>query len=409
MNLPFFIARRYMVKQKGGFSSFIIRLAIVATALSVSVMILAIAFITGFKYAVREKLFTFLGNVHIETYNPNHSESLSLNPIKYDAALVDAIKKYPHVNRIYPFAQRPAILQAHGQMEGLFLKGVDKDYVFSPNILFTGDRINYTDTQYAKQVILSQSTVARLNIKVGDSLLLYFLEPGVRVPRIRKVQLTGTFHTGMEELDKYYGIADMRLLQRVNNWQPDEISGYQMELDNEQYSDTVANGIYEQYLKSPLTTYTIRDIYPNIFDWLDLQNINGQIIIIIMAIVAVINLATALMILIMEQARMIGVLQALGMSLKRIRQIFLYYAGIIAGVGILVGNAFAFLFCWAQLKFGFLTLSEDTYYMKQVPIRFHWWQVMIVDMGTLLLCILCMWLPTLYIRRIRPARVLQFK
>ncbi|MDR3680326.1 MAG: ABC transporter permease [Flavipsychrobacter sp.] len=409
MNLPFFIARRYMVMQKGGFSSFIIRLAIIATALSVAVMILAIAFITGFKYTVREKLFTFLGNVHIETYNPNHSESLSLNPIKSDPALVAHVLQTPHVTHVYPFVQRPAILQAHGQMEGLFLKGVDKDYVFSPNISFTGNKLNYTDTQYSKQIILSQSTAARLNVNTGDSILLYFLEPGVRVPRIRKVQVTGIFHTGMEELDKYYGITDMRLLQRVNNWKPNEISGYQLELDNEQYSDTVANGIYERYLTSPLTTYTIRDIYPNIFDWLDLQNINGQIIIIIMALVAIINLATALMILIMEQARMLGILQALGMSLKSIQQIFLYYAGIIAGVGILAGNLFAFLFCWLQVKFGFLTLSEDTYYMKHVPVRFHLWQIAIIDGGTLILCILCMWLPTLYIRRIRPARVLQFK
>jgi lipoprotein-releasing system permease protein len=398
-----------MVKQKGGFSSFIIRLAVAATALSVAVMILAIAMITGFKFAVREKMFTFLGNVHIETYNPSHSESLSLNPIKNDPKLFGAIAHYQHVTHVYPFTQRPAILQAHGQMEGLFLKGVDKSYTFSPNISFTGTKLNYTDSPYARQIILSQSTAARLNVHVGDSLLVYFLEPGVRVPRIRKVQVAGTYHTGMEELDKYYGFTDMRLLQRVNNWKPDEISGYQLELDDERYSDTVANGIYEHYLKSPLTTYTIRDIYPNIFDWLDLQDINGQIIIIIMALVAIINLATALMILIMEQAHMLGILQALGMNYRSIQQVFLYYAGVIAGFGILAGNLFAFLFCWLQLRYGFLTLTEDTYYMKQVPIRFHWWQVGVIDAGTLVLCILCMWLPTLYIRRIRPAKVLQFK
>ncbi len=398
-----------MVKQKGGFSSFIIRMAVVATALSVAVMLLAIAFITGFKFAVREKMFTFLGNVHIETYNPNHSASLSLDPISNDPALVKNIKSTPHVLQVFPFIQRPAILQAHGQMEGLFLKGIDTQYRFSSQISFTGSKLSFPDTTYSRQVVLSQTTASRLNVQVGDSLLVYFLQPGVREPRIRKVQVSGLFHTGMDELDKYYGIIDMRLLQRVNNWKPTDISGYQLGLDNEQYADTVANGIYERYLKSPLTTYTIRDIYPNIFDWLDLQNINGQIIIIIMAIVAIINLATALMILIMEQTRMLGILQALGMRMGRLQQVFLYYAGIIAGIGILVGNVFAFLFCWLQQRFGFLTLSEDSYYMKQVPVRFYWWQVAVVDVATLILCILCMWLPALYIRRIRPAKVLQFK
>ena len=409
MNLPFFIARRYLVKQKGTFSSFIIRLSIAATALSVAAMIMALAFITGFKHTIREKLYSFLGHIHIELFNPNRAQSLTLNPIKWDPALVATLKGVPHVKEVMPFAQRPTIIHANGQMEGIFLKGVNDNYSFSKEISFKGHKINYSDTAYARQVILSQSTADRLNVSIGDTVQLYFLEQGITFPRIRKVQVAGLFHTGMEDIDKSYALGDMRLLQRVNNWRPNEISGYQLELDNEKYSDTTANLIYDKYLKPPMTSYTMRDIYTSVYDWLDLTDINSNIFIIIMGIVAIINLASALMILIVEQARMVGLLKAMGMAAAKTQEIFLYHAAIIAGIGVLAGNVLAGLICWLQLRTGFMKLSEDTYSMKEVPILIHWWQIALVDVATMLLCILCMWLPTLYIRRVRPAQVLQFK
>lgn len=372
-------------------------------------MIIAVAFITGFKYTIREKLYTFIGHVHIELYNPNHSQSLSLDPITASPSLERQVQQLPHIKQVFPFVQRPAIVQAHGQMEGIFLKGVNNQYRLPATIQFTGKKIDYSDTSYSKQILLSQTTADKLNVQAGDTVQVYFLEPGALLPRIRKVQIAGIFHTGMQEVDKFYGLSDIRLLQRINGWKPTEISGYQIDLDNDKYSDTTANLIFYNYLQSPLTTYTTRDIYPNIFDWLDLQDVNGRIILAIMAIVAIINLAAALTILIVEQARTVGLLKALGMAYKNIRQIFLYHATLIAGTGVIAGNLFAFALCWLQIKTGFLTLSEDTYYMKQVPVRIIWWQVAAIDITTLVVCVLCMWLPTLYIRRISPARVLQFK
>lgn len=409
VNLPFFIARRYLVRQKGGFSSFIIRLAIGATALSVATMIISMAFITGFKYEIREKLFSFWGHIHITPYNVNMGTIITPDPISIDTSLERKIKTISEVRDIAPFAVRPAIIQASHVMEGIQLKGVNSKYRLPAGVGFKGSWISYEDTAYSKQILISQTTADRLNIGVGQELKLYFLEPGTTFPRIRKMQVAGIYHTGMVEVDRDYALCDLRLLQRINNWAPDQINGYQILLTNEQLSDTIANQIFERYIEPPMTVSTMHEIFPNIFSWLQFQDINERIILVIMAIVAIMNLAAALLILIVEQARMVGLLKALGMSGEDMRQIFLYYAGLIAGIGILAGNVLALGICWLQKQFGFIQLSESTYYMRYAPVRLHWWQPAMVDAATLVLCILCMWLPALYIRRIQPARVLQFK
>jgi lipoprotein-releasing system permease protein len=409
LQLPFFIARRHLLHQKGTFSAFIIRLAILATALSVAVMVIAMAFITGFKYEIREKLFKFWGHVHITEFNPNATNLISAQPIRIDSTLIENVRKLPHVIDINLYAVRPAILQVHGTMEGVQLKGVTSSYDIAKKLSFSGKQIDYSDTSYSKQVILSESTADRLKLNVGDDLQIYFLEPGASVPRIRKVKLTGLFHTGMEEVDRQFGICDLRLLQRINNWNDDNINGYQLDLDDSKYADTTSNLIYNKYLEPPLTTNTMKDIYPNIFDWLQLQDINAQLVLMIMAIVAIINLAVALLILIVEQSRMIGLLKALGMNQKSMQMIFLFHSALIAVLGVATGNLIGLGFCYLQKKTGFLKLSETTYYMSQVPVRVDGMFVLLIDLATVVLCFLCMWLPSLYIRRIQPAKVLQFK
>ena len=409
MNLPFFIARRYLVRQKGAFSAFIIRLAIVATSLSVATMVVAVAFVTGFKHEVKEKLFSFWGHVHITPYTPDASSLITPNPIKKDAQLEQQVRSMPHVVNMTPFAVRPVIINANKLMEGVQLKGISNEYVLPKSIDYSGNKIDFADTSYSKQIMLSQTTADRLNVKTGEEIQLYFLEPGSTFPRIRKVMIAGVFHTGMEEVDKNYGLCDIRLLQRINNWQADDINGYQLTLDDQQFSDTIASQIFYNYLQPPMTTYTMNEIFPNIIDWLKLQDVNTRVIIIIMAIVALINMAVMLLILIVEHGRMVGILKAQGMSLMGLRQVFLYYAGLIGGLGILLGNIIGLGFCWLQAQFQFLHLSEATYYVRYVPVRLYWWQPVAIDLATLLLCILCMWLPTLYIRRIQPAKVLQFK
>ncbi|MBS1773032.1 MAG: ABC transporter permease [Bacteroidetes bacterium] len=409
MNLSFFIARRYLLKQKGTFSSFIIKLAIAATAISVATMIVALAFVSGFKYEVREKLFSFWGHIHIEPRSINNSSIITPDPILRDTKLERQIKNTQHITAVVPIAIRPAIINANQIMEGISLKGVTADYHLPKNVDVSGREIDFNDTTYSKEIMISEATAKKMLLKRGDNVQICFVEPGGGSPRIRKVSVAGIYHTGMEEIDKSYALCDLRLLQRINNWQPDEINGYQITVDDERLADTLSWQIFNNYIQPPLTTYTMMDIFPNIFDWLNLQDVNAEVIIAIMAIVAVINLAVALLILIVEQMRMIGILKAQGISRSGLQKIFLYHAALISGIGVIAGNVIALGLYFLQKQTGFLKLTEEMYSMKHVPVRLIWWQPVLIDIVTILLCILCMWLPSLYIRRIQPAKVLQFK
>lgn len=396
-----------MLRQKGRFSAFIIRLAIVATALSVAAMIISLALITGFKKGVREKLFSYWGNVHVTLYTPDNTSIITPEPIQEDDGLVSRIKMLPGVEGVSPFAVCPAIINTGGVMEGIQLKGVDEGYDFSG---ISSASIDYSDTSYSKDIILSETTLNKLNLKAGDKVLLYFLKPG-SLPSIRKVRVKGSYHTGMEEIDKSYAICDIRLLQRANGWAASDINGYQVMLDDDRTAEEISSVIFYDYLPrdSRMTTYTMHEMFPAVYDWLGLLDVNARVIIIIMSIVAIINLTVALLILIIEQARLVGILKTLGMQERQMRRIFLYHATLIGGMGIVAGNILAVGLCILQQQTGFLTLPEDTYYMKYVPVELIWWHPLLVSIATLVLCILCMWLPTLYIRRILPARVLQFK
>lgn len=372
-------------------------------------MIVAIATVNGFKHTIREKMYSMMGHIHIELFDANHAQSINYAPVKWDAHLAAQVRQLEHVTQVTPFADKPAIVRVNGEMEAIHLKGVSSDHRFPSTIEFTGGKINYADSSYAKQILLSQTTADRIKVKIGDTIQLLLPDMEHNAVRIRKLQVAGLYHTGVEEIDRYYGLCDLRLIQHISGWSADDINGYQVELDNGKYADSVSELIFRQYLNAPLTSYTTAEIHQNVFDWLGLIDVNGHIILAIMAIVAVINLGAALMILIVDQSRMVGMMKALGMEPGKLRQVFLYYSGLIAGAGILFGNILGVGLCLVQLNTGIIRLPEDTYYMKYAPIYFNWTEVVIIDIVTLLLCILCMWLPTLYIRFIQPAKVLQFK
>jgi lipoprotein-releasing system permease protein len=409
LQFPIFIARRFLARQKGTFSAFIIRLAIIATALGVAVMVISLALISGFKFAIREKLFSFWGQVLVVPYDAQGSDIVATNPIVYDPNLLKQIATTPHVTQVAPFALKPGIIHANEEIEGIRLKGVTPEFRFNKGLAFSGKGIRFQDTGYAKSIILSQTTAARLNLKIGDDLLLYAIDPGSTAPRIRKLEVTGFFHTGMEEVDKQFAICDLRLIQRLSNWDSNQISGYQVELDNTSLADTMANLIYDQYIQPPMESYSITHVYEGIFSWLNMQDVNARILLIIVGIMAVINLSAALLILMVDRSVTIGMLKALGMPDAGLQYIFIYLAGLIGLWGLFLGNVLGLGLCLLQQHFGFLHLPEDTYYMETVPVRIIWWHVLMIDAGTLLLCLLCMTLPTLYIRRIQTARVLQFK
>jgi lipoprotein-releasing system permease protein len=370
-------------------------------------MIMAVAFIGGFKEVIREKLFSFWGEVLVVPFDANGGDIVSAMPVQMDTVLLRNVRGVPEVRAIYPFVLRPGILQSATEMEGVRLKGVTAGQVFPKSISFSGGGIHFGDTGYAQQIILSRTAAARLNVQVGDAVRLYFITGGT--PRIRKLTIAGIYHTGMDEVDRQFVLCDMRLLQRLADWKADEISGYQVELKPGNNSDTVANEIYNRYVEPPMDAQSITRVYAGVFSWLGTQDTNGRILLIIVGIVALINLASTMLILMVDRATMIGLLKALGMAPQSLWALFLSMAGLIGGLGILLGNVLGLGLCLAQQHFGFIHLPEETYNMSTVPVRIIPWQIALLDVGTLVLCILCTALPLLYIRRIQPARVLQFQ
>ena len=370
-------------------------------------MIASLAFIGGFKHAIREKLFSFWGEVLIVPFDANSNDITSGLPFKWDPKLMGRVGGMKGVDHIYPFALSPGIIQSSGEMEGVRLKGITRQQVFPPDLIFTGGPIHFDDTAYAQQIILSRSTAARLSIKVGDVVKLYFITTGA--PRIRKLKVAGTYHTGMEEVDRQFALCDIRLVQHLGGWAPDEISGYQVELTDNSMADTMAADIHYRYDTPPLYAQSIPHVYEGVFSWLSTQDTNGRILLIIVGIVAIINLASAMLILMVDRAVMIGLLKTLGMAPRGLWALFLSISGLIGGAGILLGNVLGLGLCLSQARFGFIRLPEETYNMSTVPVRIVWWQIALLDLGTLLLCVACAALPLLYIRRVQPARVLQFK
>lgn len=375
-------------------------------------MIISVAVVSGFKSNIRDKMFAFWGQIEITPFNANPSYLINPDPISYNGTLVRDVRELPGVQSIHPFILKPAILHAeNGAMEGLKLKGISPAYPLSSNavIAFDDQSINFKTAAYSKDIILSQTTLNRLKSKVGDTLLAFFLDPDQQFPRVRKLHIAGTYHTGMSEVDQSFALCDIRLLRRISNWDSTAINGYQVTVKDYKKADAIGKKIYRTFLKPPLYTSTMEDIYPNIYGWLGLMDTNTYIILIIMAVVSVINLSTALLIFILERANMSGILKSMGMPQIKLQGIFLYHATIIAFKGIVFGTVFGLVFCLLQQHAPFIHLDESAYYMKDMPIRIVAWQVILIDVSTLVFCLIFMLIPSLFVRRISLIKAIRFR
>jgi lipoprotein-releasing system permease protein len=383
----------------------------VATTLSVAVMIIAVAVVLGFKETIKDKLFVFWGQIQVAPFNPNPSTIISPTPFDFNPALKNKIASEPEVIAVYPFAVKAAILNSGTLMQGIKLKGVDSNYNWNSNqaISFTGNKPDFRENDYGHQLVLSQTILNKINKKIGDTLSVWFIDPEQEYPRVRKLQISGTYHTGMAEIDENFSLCDIRLLRRISNWGENQINGYQVMIKDYEKSDTIAERIYQKYLQPPMDRTTMKDLYPNIYNWLGLMNTNAYIILFIMAIVAIINMATALLIFIMERTNMIGTLKAIGMPDKGLEKIFIYHAVNVALKGILFGTVLGVGFCLLQQYTHFIKLDETAYYMQYAPVKLIAWQVILIDLGTLLVCVASMLLPVLMVKNISIVKALRFK
>lgn len=410
MNIAGFIAKRIAFTKEKSFSRFIIRLATAATVLSVTVMIVALAITNGFQYTISQKIFSFWGHIRVQHFEAGKIANAEEIAIAKNDTVARLLKSNPDVQSVNTFATKNAILKTNETIEGILLKGVEKTYRFGQlqQFLKQGRWINFTDSGYSNEIVLSAYTAGQLKLKLNDPVLIYFIQSDGSPIKARKLTLTGIYKTGIEEYDKYIAIGDIKLIQRLNGWSPDEIGGYEVFIKDYRQTDNVNDNIFNA-LPASWSCKSVKEINPNIFDWLNLQDTTIVLVLVIMTVVAVLNLITCLIILVLERTRMIGVLKALGAPNPSIQRIFLYQGGIITLTGILLGNLLALLLCWLQKRYGFISLQEEMYYISKVEVRPEWWHFALVDAGTFIVCFLILIIPTLIIRRIQPVRAIQFR
>ena len=410
MNLAGFIAKRIAFTKEKSFSRFIIRLATAATVLSVAVMIVALAITNGFQYTISQKIFSFWGHVRVQHYEAGKVSNAEETAIEKNDTVAQVIRQHPGVASVNSFATKSAILKTNETIEGVLFKGVEKNYRFAQlqQFLTKGRWVNFPDSGYSNEIVLSAYTAGQLKLQVNDQVLIYFIPKDGGSIRARKLTLTGIYKTGIEEYDKFIALGDLRLIQRLNGWSPGEIGGYEVYLKDYRQIDEVNDALFNA-LPPDWTSKTIKEINPNIFDWLNLQDTTIVLVLVIMTIVAVLNLITCLIILVLERTRMIGILKALGSPNLSIQSIFLYQGAIITITGILLGNLVAWLLIWIQQRYGLIRLQEEMYYISKAEMRPEWWHFVVVDAITFIVCLLILIIPTLIIRRIQPVRAIQFR
>lgn len=410
MNLALYIAKRIAFNRQKSFSRFIIRLSVIATALSVMAMIVTLAFVNGFQQTVAGKVFSFWGHIRVQKYEPSRSLVAEESPMKKNAGIESLILKEPGVHKVQGFATKSAVLEKNKEIEGVLLKGIEKEYDSSQlkPFLSEGRWLNFSDSLYSREIMLSSPLASQLKINLADTVTLYFISIIDGSRTYRKLTVAGIYKTGIEEYDKLFILGDIRLIQRVNGWLPDQTGGYEIFVDDYKKIDSISNRLADK-LPAEWMSRSIREVYPNIFDWLNIQDMNRNVIFIVMAVVAVINLITCLLILILERTRMIGMMKALGAADTLIRKIFLYHATVISFAGISIGCILGIGICLLQQYTGFITLSEASYYVSKAPVKIIWWQVSTVCISTALVCYILLIIPTLLIKKINPVKAIQFR
>ncbi|MGY4384863.1 lipoprotein-releasing system permease protein [Pedobacter sp. UYP24] len=406
MNTEYFIAGRIAIKSERTFSKLIVRIAIAGVMLSLAVMMLSIAIIKGFKTEIQDKVRGYIGDVRIFKYDLNNSFELS--PFIPAAETINNLRKNPQVVYFQPYATKPAIISANDEVEGVNFKGVDHtfhwDYIRKH--LVSGSVLDFTDSVKAmKQIMISQFTANRLKLKVGDDFIMHFVQ---NPPRRRPFKIVGIYSIGVEEIDKGFVIGDLNLIRRLNNWKPNEIGGIEVRIKDFDRLRQTSTAIYEG-LEIKLKSESVQEYFPAIFTWLSLLDVNTRVLLVLMMVVGVINMITALLIMILERTNMIGMLKAFGMTDFSVMKIFLYNALYLVGLGLLLGNILGLGLGFLQTYTHIFKLDQTSYYLSYVPIEIHFIDVLVLNVCIAFVCLIVLILPSLLVSKISPLKAIRFK
>ena len=405
MNTEFFLANRLISRSKGNFSWTFVVIAVTSIALGLAIMFIAVAILTGFKKEIREKVVGFSGHIQITKFAEN--SNYEPQPIENKQAFYYKLKNTDEISHIQAFATKAGIIKTKDHIQGVILKGIGTDFNwdFFKDKMVEGRPFQVKEASRTDEVIISRKIANMLNLHLNDDLRMYFIVGNATLGR--KFRITGIYDTGLEEFDKLYVICDIHHIQKLNNWTDGQVGGFEVYLKNFDDIDRMGVYVYHQ-IGFSLDASTIKMTNQQIFDWLDLQDINVLIILILIILVSSTTIVSTLLILILERTTMIGILKALGMPNKGIRSVFLYNALYIVGWGMLWGNVLAFTLCILQKKLSLVALSEETYYVSVIPINLDVINILLINAGTLLICYLIFLIPSFVISRITPVKAIRF-
>lgn len=411
MNYELFIAKRIIAakKYKSSISSPIIKIAIIAIALGIIIMMIAIATGIGLQQKIREKLSGFNGHIQITNFDNNNSE-ITLVPVSKNQDFYPEFKTVSNIKNVQVFATKAGIIRTETDFEGIILKGVanDYDWTFFQEYLVEGKLPNYS-SEVSNDVLISKEITDRMALKLGDEFNILFVknDPS-KAPWIRVVKIVGIYNSGFQEFDGSFVIGDIRHIQKMNRWNDDQVGGFEVLITDFNEIIPKSNEVYMQ-TGSTLNSESVVEKYPSIFEWISLFDNNIYLIIVIMILVAGINMITALLVLILERTQMIGILKALGSSNVSIRKVFLYNAAYLILKGLFWGNLIGLSILFIQKYFGVITLNPETYYVSEAPIYLNFGYIILLNIGTLILCLLMLIIPTIIISKISPVKSIKFE
>jgi len=411
LNFEFFLAKRIIGSKsyKSSVSAPIIKIGITAIAIGVIVMLIAIATGIGLQQKIRDKAVAFNGHITIAGFDSNVSNE-SENPVDVNQDFYPEFTTVDGIRHVQAVANKFGIIRTPTDFEGVVFKGVGQDYdwQYFQEFLIDGELPTYDDA-YSNDVIISEYLANRLGFKVGDEVQMLFKKEDItKLPNIRKLNVKGIYNSGFLELDKTYLIGDIKHVQRLNKWKQNQIGNFEVFIDDHNKIQSKGIEVYDS-THSFLKPQTVREKYPTIFEWIDIFDKNIYGIIGIMILVAGINMITALLVLILERTQMIGILKALGSNNWMIRKVFLYNASYLIILGLIWGNIIGLGLIFAQKYFKLFPLNPDVYYVTEAPVYVNLGYIISLNLGTFIMCLLMLIIPSIVITKISPVKAIRFE
>lgn len=415
MNTELFIARRLFSSKDSSrhLSRRIVRLAVAGIGLGMVVMILAVAIVIGFQKEVENKVNGFAA--HLQIVNYDHNQSYETGPVQSGQVPLSRLENIPGINHIQQFATKPGMIKAGDEIQGVVLKGIAKDFDWS---FFEKHRVKGTQIPlYADrtdQVWISEQLSNRLKLDLGDRFRMYFLNEDEKLPRIRQFTVGGIYRTGLEEFDLMFVLADIRHVQRLNSWEDNQISGYELFIDNRNDPDDLEFRVRSEVMlaqkgnEPSLHVVNVKHKFPQIFDWLNLLDMNVWIILALMVLVAGFNMISGLLVIILERTQMIGILKSMGAANTNIRKVFLYLSAFLVGKGLFWGNLLGISLCLIQHYFKVVHLDPTSYYVATVPVNLSLRHLLLLNLGALTATMLMLIGPSWLVSRIAPEKTIRF-